>query len=70
MKRMTAAEWIVKIKTRYPDAGYDYSLITNVQGERTEVTVICPVHGPFTKRIGVIARQGACPACGNANKGR
>lgn len=43
---------------------YDYSQITTYNHGKEEVTIVCPVHGPFTQTFNVHLMGCGCPQCG------
>lgn len=60
MRKLTTEEWIQKARAKHGDK-YDYSQSVYVNS-RTEVTIICPEHGPFIQRAGNHLLYG-CPKC-------
>lgn len=61
--RFTREEYIAKARDAHGDT-YDYSQLEYL-GDNVKVTIICPKHGPFTKRPSehTSAKKG-CPTCG------
>lgn len=59
---------IEKLKIAFPTENYDYSNITD-STTNDNVTVICPIHGEFHKRLGRLLKGSGCPKCsGKARK--
>ena len=63
---MTTEEFILKAKKVHGDK-YDYSQVNYVK-TTIPVTIICPIHGPFTQRPVNHLRGKGCKYCGNAVK--
>lgn len=60
---MTTDEWIARAKSVHGDK-YDYSRTVYVN-QRTDVEIICPIHGVFTQKADSHIRGCGCRACGN-----
>lgn len=60
---MTTDEWIIRAKSVHGDK-YDYSQTVYVN-QRTDVDIICPVHGLFTQKADSHIRGCGCRLCGN-----
>lgn len=61
MSRITTEEYIEKARKIYGDK-YDYSQI-DYTGSKNYITIICPEHGPFSKRPDVFLGGSECPYC-------
>ena len=61
---LTKEKWINKCKNKYGDT-YAYSKV-NWDNRNTPVTIICPIHGDFTKSPVNFLRSG-CSKCGYSN---
>lgn len=69
MKKLSTQEFISKCIEIYGDA-YDYS-DTVYKSSKEPVTIICKVHGHFSKPPNLLlAKKSGCPKCGNAKKGQ
>lgn len=64
--RLTAAEFITKAKAVHGDF-YDYSEVV-YDGNRNEVVIVCPEHGPFMQIPYVHLAGCGCPVCGFARR--
>lgn len=60
---MTTDKWIARAKSVHGDK-YDYSRTVYVN-QRTDVEIICPIHGVFTQKADSHIRGCGCRACGN-----
>ena len=60
---MTTDEWIIRAKSVH-GGKYDYSQTVYVN-QRTDVDIICPVHGLFTQKADSHIRGCGCRLCGN-----
>lgn len=63
---MTTEEWIRRAKEIHGDK-YDYSQTVYVNS-RTDVTIICPKHGPFTQKADSHLRGCGCKKCGQESE--
>ena len=67
-KKMTWQEWIDRCNKKWNNK-YDYSLFTEDLWEGlwspTEITIICPIHGPFKSTPRKHLYDSACRACSN-----
>lgn len=59
---MTTEEWIARAKQVHGDK-YDYSL-TEYVNQRTDVKIICPIHGVFEQKADSHIRGNGCRLCG------
>lgn len=59
---MTTEEWIERAKQIHGDK-YDYSL-TDYVNQRTNVKIICPIHGVFEQKADSHIRGNGCRLCG------
>ncbi len=59
---MTTDEWIARARAVHGDK-YDYSRTVYVN-QRTDVEIICPVHGLFTQKADSHIRGNGCRLCG------
>lgn len=59
---MTTEQWIERAKQVHGDK-YDYSLIVYVN-QRTNVKIICPIHGVFEQKADSHIRGNGCRLCG------
>lgn len=59
---MTTEEWIERAKQVHGDK-YDYSL-TDYVNQRTNVKIICPIHGVFEQKADSHIRGNGCRLCG------
>lgn len=59
---MTTKEWIDRAKQVHGDK-YDYSL-TDYVNQRTNVKIICPIHGVFEQKADSHIRGNGCRLCG------
>lgn len=67
MKKLTKDEFVLRAKEIHGDK-YDYSL-TNYVNSRTEVCIICPVHGEFWQRPDKhLFRHAGCKTCSRENR--
>ena len=62
---MTTDEWIARAKSVHGDK-YDYSRTVYVN-QRTDVEIICPIHGLFTQKADSHIRGCGCRLCGNTS---
>jgi hypothetical protein len=46
---------------------YDYSLV-NYKNNKTQIKIICPIHGEFLQRPDAHLRGQGCPTCANINR--
>ena len=60
---MTTDEWIARAKSIHGDK-YDYSRTVYVN-QRTNVEIICPIHGVFTQKADSHIRGYGCRKCGD-----
>lgn len=65
---MTTSEWIAKAREVHGDK-YDYSRTVYVN-QRTDVEIICPIHGVFTQKADSHIRGCGCRLCGLQSEGR
>lgn len=64
---MTTEEWVRKAKAIHGDK-YDYSQTVYVN-QRTNVKIICPIHGLFEQKADSHIRGCGCRLCGNESDG-
>lgn len=64
---MTTEEWITRAREVHGDK-YDYSRTVYVN-QRTDVEIICPVHGVFTQKADSHLRGNGCRFCGYQSDG-
>ena len=64
---MTTEEWITRAREVHGDK-YDYSRTIYVN-QRTDVEIICPVHGVFTQKADSHLRGNGCRFCGYQSDG-
>lgn len=67
MKKLTEDVALSRLRALYPNAvfpGFKYT------GSAGKVTAICPTHGEFKRKYGVLSSGKFCPACGEAEKGK
>lgn len=60
--------FIMKLKNKFPEIPYDTSLI-DYKGNKTNVKLICPIHGPFEKSPHELMKGKGCPKCAHINAG-
>lgn len=65
---MTTDEWIQRAKQVHGDK-YDYSL-TEYVNQRTNVKIICPIHGLFEQKADSHIRGNGCRLCGLESENR
>lgn len=65
---MTTEEWVERAKAVHGDR-YDYSQTVYVN-QRTDVTIICPKHGPFKQKADSHLRGHGCVQCGLESEAR
>ena len=61
-KKITLEEFIKKSEKIHNNK-YDYSKVTPFQNTRELVTIICPIHGEFSQRVGDHMRGCGCNKC-------
>ena len=66
MKKLTTEEFKKRFKDKYGDL-YDLSKVEYINN-KTEVTVICPIHGEFKKRPDLLIDGCKCPKCSKTAK--
>lgn len=66
MKKLTTEEFKKRFKDKYGDL-YDLSKV-EYTNNKTEVTVICPIHGEFKKRPDLLLDGCKCPKCSKTAK--
>lgn len=66
MKRLNTEEFKRKFKEKYGDI-YDLSKVEYVNN-KTDVTVICPIHGEFKKRPDLLLDGCKCPKCSKTTR--
>lgn len=66
MKRLTTEDFKNKFKEKYGDL-YDLSKVEYINN-KTEVIVICPIHGEFKKRPDLLLDGCKCPKCSKTSK--
>jgi Zn ribbon nucleic-acid-binding protein len=59
--RLTSEEFIKRLKNIYGDF-YDYSEV-NYSGIRSEIILICPIHGKFIRKADSLLKGRGCPKC-------
>lgn len=65
---MSTEEWIAKAKFIHGDK-YDYSQTVYVN-QRTDVIIVCPIHGAFLQKADSHIRGFGCKKCGNESENR
>ncbi len=66
-KKGTTKDFIIKANKVHEDK-YDYSLVEYVNS-KTNVKIICPIHGIFEQRPSDHIRGVGCPTCGKESRG-
>ena len=66
MKRLTTEEFNKKFEEKYGNL-YDLSKVEYINN-KTEVTVICPIHGEFKKRPDLLLDGCKCPKCSKTSR--
>ena len=66
MKKLTTEEFKKRFKDKYGDL-YDLSKVEYINN-KTEVTVICPIHGEFKKRPDLLLDGCKCPKCSKTSR--
>ena len=63
-KRATGVDAFIKTSRSIFGDKYDYSKITNYTNNKANVEIICPIHGPFNRRVfdHTVMKRG-CPVC-------
>lgn len=64
--RLSNEEFIHRLKSVFGDL-YDYSKV-NYSGLRNKITVICPIHGEFTRNADDLLKGRRCPKCSEENR--
>lgn len=67
MKKLTLREWMERA-TKIHNGKFDYSLINNYTGSKDPVTIICPIHGPFSQVASEHLRGRGCRKCASGAK--
>ena len=60
-KKLTTEEWVQRATQKHKGK-YDYSLVKYINS-RTEVKIICPIHGVFEQRAENHMYGQGCPNC-------
>ena len=67
MKKLTQKEYIERFKIKHNNF-YEYSDFPENYNQKTNIEIICPIHGSFNQRIINHGNGMGCPICGVSSR--